>query len=159
MIIDIMGFVITDIAPAIISIGIALLIFLVIHFFKKPRVTYYWISPGERIQTVVDKLSNASKEVDDIIHEITTDLETRKYALAELQAKNKELAVEEEILNKRLKVLKETPIEVAQYFQELNQRSLEAMEKRNVHRDMMMFVLGIAVTTVVTIFLKLAGLS
>ena len=79
--------------------------------------------------------------------------------MVELQNKYQELTNEEDILKKRIEKLKDVPIEVAQYFQELNNQSLEAMEKRNTKRDTTMFIYGIVVTTVVTIFLKLAGLA
>ena len=121
---------------------------------KQPSLT-----PCERVQKSIENLRRASEDADVVIKEIVTDISKREAALAELEAKNKELADQEETLRKRIDSLKDVPVEVAEYFQKINQQNLEQMDKRGGRRDFTFFILGVVLSAAVSITLKLIGLG
>ena len=116
-------------------------------------------TPGERIQSSINNLRKISDEVDGLFQEIAADLKKRELALAELDTRNKELVIQEEGLRKRIDTLKDVPIEAAEYFQKINQQTLEHMDKRSGRRDFLFFVLGIVTSAVISIILRLSGLG
>lgn len=126
---------------------------------KKIRGKPVRATPGERIQASINNLSKASQEVDILFQEIVMDLRNRELALAELQTKNNELAAQEEELRKRIAALKDIPVDVAEYFQKINQQNLEQLDKRSGRRDLLFFILGIVLSALVSIGLQFAGLA
>jgi hypothetical protein len=50
--------------------------------------------------------------------------------------------------------VKDLPLGVAKYFQQISERTLQKAEKKRARRDSLMFVLGILVTTVIAILLR-----
>ena len=56
-------------------------------------------------------------------------------------------------------MLKDLPIEVAKYFQQISEETLQRSEKKRARRDIIMFVLGIIATTVTAILLRIFGLG
>jgi len=117
------------------------------------------VTPTNRLQKLVDDLSKSSSEADKIIREITDDLKKREVALSELQSRNTELVTQEAELRRRIDLLKEMPIEVAEYFQKINEQNLKTIDKRSSRRDFQFFVLGIVVSTIIAIILRIVGLG
>jgi len=76
--------------------------------------------------------------------------------LAQLQVRNTSLSAEEEAIKKRLEILRETKVEVAEYFQKQNEESLERIERRGVRRDLFIFIVGVVVTAIVTVVVSVA---
>lgn len=136
-------------------LGIALQLFSKL-IFKKTKSE---LSLEEKIETSIIKLRTASIEVDSSIKEIISDIQQRESALKEIVAKNEALAVQEEELKKKINTLKDIPIEVAKYFEEINQQNFQKMDKKSIKRDLIMFFLGIIVTTGIGIILKIAGIG
>src|SRR3972149_6985391 len=110
-------------------------------------------TPAERLQTLIDNLSKSSKDAELLTQEIVADLRKRELALAELQSKNQQLAAEEEDLKKRIALLKEVPVDVAEYFQRINQQNLEKIDRRSSKRDIAFFILGAVVSAIVQLVL------
>jgi len=121
---------------------------------RRKRAAKKEIPPGERVRQSISKLSTASKEIDDIIQDIVQDLKVRQVALEELKARQQCLSQEEGELSKRVEILKDFPVEGAKYFQQINEKILQQMEKKRARRDILMLFLGIIVTTIITILLK-----
>ncbi len=79
--------------------------------------------------------------------------------LEELKARHHALSQKEAELSKRVEVLKDLPLEAAKYFQQINEQTLQQMEKKRAGRDTLMFLLGIVVTTVIAILLEVFGVK
>jgi hypothetical protein len=109
---------------------------------------------GKRILQSISKLSSASQEIDLIIRDIIRDIKDRQTILEELKARHQTLSQEEAELSKRVETLKDLPLEVAKYFQQISEEILQQVEKKRARRDSLMFVLGILVTTVIAILLR-----
>jgi Ca2+/Na+ antiporter len=138
---------------------IAFSISVLSYHHEKKRAAKREVPPGERIQKSISKLSNASKEIDVIIQDIVNDIKKRQTVLEQLKASNQTLRQEEEETSKRLKILKDTPLEVANYFQQISEQTLQQVEKRRARRDIVMFIFGILATTVIAILLRAFGLG
>ena len=115
------------------------------------------LPPGERIQQSISKLGSASQEIDAIIRDIVQDIKSRQTILEELKVRHQTLSQEEAELSKRVEMLKELPLEVAKYFQQISEQALQQVEKKKARRDILMFILGILVTTVIAILLSVFG--
>jgi myosin heavy subunit len=140
---------------AAISIVPALILQLIRHYLlRKKRAERKEVPPGERFQESISKLSSVSQEINMIIQDIVRDINKRQSALEQLKQRHQTLSQEEQELSKKVKMLKDVPIEVANYFQQISQETLQQVEKKRARRDVVMFVLGILVTTVVAILLK-----
>jgi myosin heavy subunit len=125
------------------------------YFSRKKRAVRKEVPPGERFQESISKLSSASKEINMIIQDIVGDINKRQSALEQLKQRHQTLSQEEQELSKKVKMLKDVPLEVANYFQQISQETLQQVEKKRARRDVVMFVLGILVTTVVAILLRI----
>ncbi len=110
----------------------------------------------ERLQQLVGILNSTAQEADKLIQEISQDLKQRQESLAQLQVRNTSLSAEEEAIKKRLEILRETKVEVAEYFQKQNEESLERIERRGVRRDLFIFIVGVVVTAIVTVVVSVA---
>ena len=151
---------ITSMGIAVIS-GVVGVITQLIYYYslRKKRAARREIPPGERIQRSISKLSSASQEIDAIIQDIVQDIKRRQLALEELKARHQTLSQEEAELSKRVQTLKGVPLEVAKYFQQISEQNLQQAEKRRARRDILMFILGIIVTTAITVLLKVFGVE
>ncbi len=129
------------------------------YALQRKRAARREVSPGERIQQSISKLSSASQEIDFIIQNIVEDIKNRQAALEELKARHQTLLQEEGELSKRVEMLKVLPLEVAKYFQQINEQTLQQVEKRRARRDIMMFIFGIIVTTAIAILLRVFGVG
>ena len=146
------------ILTGIISLIVALIAQVTtLYSLRKKRAAGREVTPGERIQQSISKLSSSSQEIDAIIKDIVQDIKRRQTVLEELKASHHTLSQEEAELSKRVEVLKDLPLEVAKYFQQISEQTLQQMEKKRAGRDTLMFVLGIVVTTVIAILLGVFG--
>jgi len=146
---------ILSIMAGIMSIIAGLIMWLSFRYFLlKKRAARREIPLGERIQQSMSKLSIASQEIDVIIQNIVKDIKNRQTVLEELKARHQTLLQEEGELSKRVEMLKDLPLEVVKYFQQISEQTLQQVEKRRARRDMMMFIFGIIVTTVIGILLR-----
>lgn len=149
------------ILAAILAILIALIIehISLKYLREKKRAVKRESLPGERIQQSISKLTNASQEVDIIIQDVIKDIKNRHAILEELKTTHQSLVQEEKELSKRVEALKGIPIEVAKYFQQINEEALQQMENKRAKRDILMFIFGIIVTTVIAMILRSFGLA
>lgn len=147
-----------DIVPilaGVISAIVALLAQVIsVYSLRKKRAARREVPPGERIQQSISKLSSASQEIDAIIQDIVQDVKRRQTVLGELKVEHQTLSQEEAELSKRVEMLKDLPLEVAKYFQQISEQTLQQVEKKRARRDILMFILGIIVTTVIAILLR-----
>jgi myosin heavy subunit len=112
-----------------------------------------------RIQTSLKKMNEASQEMNSVIQDLVQNIQTRESGLRELTGRYKSLSKEEKALSKRVKALKEVPIAVAEYFKQISESTMQEVEKKRAKRDIVMFISGIAMTTIIAILLKIAGLG
>jgi predicted transcriptional regulator len=115
------------------------------------------ITPRLRVQESISKLSKASKDIDNVIRDVLEEMEARQGALDELMKRHDALSKEERELTHKVEALKQTPIEVAEYFQEINSRNLQQAEKKRARRDFYFLLAGILLTAGTTIVLKILG--
>lgn len=126
---------------------------------KRPHVLYapsdYKQKPSERsaasLNELSSKLESISLEIDAAMQTLSSEITERQEAIEGLKKQNETLSEEEEKLQTRVNALKDVPLEVAEYFQRINSEHLRELEKRSSKRDVGMFVLGIFVTTIVSI--------
>ena len=88
-----------------------------------------------------------------IMRDISIDIEKRRSILTELENRYQALNEQESELSKKIEILKDLPIEVAEYFQQINDQSLQQIEKRRTRRDVLFFILGILFTAIVATLL------
>jgi septal ring factor EnvC (AmiA/AmiB activator) len=140
---------------ALISVALAVIVQLMnYHRLRKKRAVRKEVPPGERFQESISKLSSASQEINMIIQDIVQDIDKRQSALEQLKERHQVLSQEEQELSKKVKMLKDVPLEVANYFQQISQETIQQVERKRARRDVVMFILGILVTTVVAILLR-----
>ena len=150
----------STISETILSAIMAIILVLIIRFiriYKDEKKTIFYVvavPPKERFDNLSKQLSETFEQIDNLMQETDKDYNNRKKAMDELQLKCKELSNQEKILKNRVSSLKDTPIEVAEYFDQINQQSLTEMEKRNHNRDLKMFIIGIVFTTVINIIIS-----
>lgn len=111
---------------------------------------------AESLAKLISKLSSVSREVDAGVRELSREIQERESALEALIRRNRELSEQEQDLKKRVGALKDVPIEVGRYFREITEQQLLHHSRRNAKRDVTMFVLGVVVTTVVSVVVTLA---
>jgi hypothetical protein len=107
-------------------------------------------SPSEKMKDLLEKLDSATTEMDATIQEVVVDLKNRQNAIDELQRRNQTLQEEESDLKSKIDKLRDVPLEVADYFRQINENVLIRFERRTAKRDLLFFVLGIIVTVSVT---------
>lgn len=122
----------------------------------RPRVK------GEKSETYSDKLSRltdslqkASGEVDVLLRELAAVAKARTTAAAELEDQLKQLSGREQEMKKRVEELRATPIPVAEHFAALISKG----ERRSALRDYVLFGMGVVVSTIIAILLRIFGLG
>jgi hypothetical protein len=149
---------IVSVVGGIIAVVVAVIMQLIYSYsLRKKRAARREVPPGERIQQSISKLSSASQEIDAIIRDIVQDIKSRQTILEELKARHQTLSLEEAELSKRVEMLKDLPLEVAKYFQQISEQALQQVEKKRARRDILMFILGILVTNVIAMLLSVFG--
>ncbi len=116
---------------------------------QKQRAETY----SDKVSRLTDSLSKATAEVDEVLKEIAIVSRERTKTVAELEKQLEELAAREKQVKERIEVLEKVPLEAVQHFE----RMLDKGDKRSAWRDYMLFGLGVIVSTVIAIALKLVG--
>ena len=116
-------------------------------------------SPSLRLKESISELSKASDKTDSVIRDVLAEMKARQCTLDELGRRYNALSKEERTLSQKLETLRQTPVEVAQIFQEINERNLQQAERKRARRDTLFFILGIIVTTAITVVLGIVGLG
>jgi len=106
------------------------------------------------IKKLLSELSKIIAKVDSETISLKTDIEARQNALIELINRNKELSKEETYLQKKIKQLKETPVEVVDYFKAINETILKKGSKRSLLINFIFFALGIIVSILIAKFIN-----
>ncbi|MCA1790060.1 MAG: hypothetical protein LC667_09450 [Thioalkalivibrio sp.] len=110
---------------------------------------------AEKIARLTNSLQKASKDVDGVLRELASVAATRASAVSDLESQLRQMTAREQELKKRVEDLQATPIPVAEHFAELIAKG----ERRSAFRDYALFGLGVVVSTVIAIILRLAGLG
>ncbi len=113
------------------------------------------VSSIERLAELAINLNANAIETYQLIDQITNELRAKQEALAILHDKTSEMAAEEERIRKRIDALNATKSEVFRHFEEW----MQSNERKGVRRDLVLFVAGAIVTTVLAVILKRLGLS
>lgn len=111
------------------------------------------MSYEERMAKLTDSLIEASVEVDHILEEMMEVGHQRKAAITRLEQQLETLSKREKDIQQRVETLEKVPLPAVEYFAGMVERS----EKRSAWRDYALFGLGVLVSTVITIILKLFG--
>lgn len=108
---------------------------------------------SETISRLLGTLTASSKEMNSVFLEIEKAIAERTEAVARLEESLAELAHREQEAKERVATLEKTPVEVAQYFEEIIKKG----DKRSARRDYFLFGLGVILSVVVGIVLWLLG--
>jgi uncharacterized phage infection (PIP) family protein YhgE len=108
-------------------------------------------SYSEKMETLTRKLVDASSEVDRVLSEMSEMSLQRENAISEYESKLKDLKEKHKHLEGKVEILGKVPVPAIEYFVS----ELEKGEKRSAWRDYVLFGLGVVVSTVITIALKL----
>ena|SRR5436190_12893297 len=109
----------------------------------------------ERMSKLTESLTKASSEVDTILADIQQVTKERELAVKELEARVGNLATEQNMLERKIKTLKDVPLPVVDYLSQITDRS----ERRSARRDYVLFSAGVIVSAVVSILLRVLGLA
>ena len=118
---------------------------------EPPEVESY----SERLKNLMQGLTKASSEVDNILAELAQVAGDRAKAVQELEAELAKLEEHQKQLEKRIQDLREVPLPVAEHFAAM----VAPGERRSAWRDYTLFAAGVIVSTVIAILLRLAGLG
>jgi chromosome segregation ATPase len=138
---------------ALIAASAGILASIVLPLIRKKTWAMEDVTPTERVRRSIGKLNKASEEVDAVLREIVQEMKMRQGAVENLKRKHEGLFKQEEDLRKRVEILKDTPMEVADYFQEI----VASADKRKARRDVTMFIAGVILTTIVTVIINFFG--
>jgi hypothetical protein len=105
----------------------------------------------ERMDKLSKDLIRASEEMDQTLEEIAAVKGDREKALVDLEVKLEELSGREQELQQRVDALKQVPVPAVKYLLEETSKA----ERRGARRDYVLFGLGVLVSTVLTVMLKL----
>jgi hypothetical protein len=121
---------------------------LVYKLLKKelPPKTY-----AERLSELTSSLTKASSEVDAVFREMSQVSQEREQSVRDLETGLAQMEKREKELQEKIDVLQNVPIPVAEHFAKL----VEPSEKRGARRDYLLFISGVAVTTVIAIVLQI----
>jgi hypothetical protein len=106
-----------------------------------------------RVRSSLAALSSASKQLDDVLADISRITHERETTVADLEHKLSLLGQREGELKSRIDALERVPIEAVHYFEKV----LRKGERRSAMRDYMLFGFGVVVTTAITILLRILG--
>ena len=117
---------------------------------KKPAPKTY----AERLSDLTSGLTKASSEVDAVLQEMNSVTREREASVRKLEEGLVDLEKREKELKEKVAMLQNVPIPVAEHFAKL----VEPREKRSARRDYLLFISGVAVTTLIAIILQIISL-
>jgi chromosome segregation ATPase len=103
------------------------------------------------MSSLTRSLVDASAELDRVLKEIAEISEQRESAVVTLESQLQELANREKQLQEKVSVLEKVPLPAIEHFV----KAVQSGEKRSALRDYILFGLGVIVSTVIAIVLKL----
>lgn len=106
---------------------------------------------SERLTELTESLSNASREVDEILAELAQVAKERARDVQQLETELASMHGREKDLRDKIDVLEKTPLAVAEHFADL----VAPGEKRSAMRDYLLFGAGVLVSTVIGIAIQL----
>jgi prefoldin subunit 5 len=109
----------------------------------------------EKLDRLSNSLADASHEVDTVLSELASVAKAREEAVSRLEAELKTLEQREQSLQKSIKDLEAVPLPVVERFAELTAPG----ERRSARRDYILFALGVVVSTIIAVVLKLFGIG
>jgi len=107
----------------------------------------------EQMANLTRSLVKASADVDRILQEMTEVTQQREGAIVRLEQQLDTLSDRERQLQQEIETLEKIPLPAAKYFASIVERT----EKRSAWRDYALFGLGVVVSTVIAIVLRLFG--
>lgn len=110
---------------------------------------------SDRLKTLITTLASASTHVDEIVAELSESAMERQQALVTLERELSGLEEREHLARKRVSDLENIPLPVAEHFAAL----LSTGEGRSRRRDYLLFGLGVVVSSIISIALRLSGLG
>lgn len=93
----------------------------------------------ERFAPLVEQLTNTSNELDALMGQLSSDIQTRTSALDELESQIKDAEMRDASLREQFDALQKAPPAVAEYFAQLTNES----EKKSKIRDYFLFFAGV----------------
>lgn len=105
---------------------------------------------SEKMATLTQSLTNASADVDRILKEMSGVAHQREVAISELEEQLTLMTERERQLQEKISTLEKVPLPAVEYFVS----EIEKGEKRSARRDIVLFGLGVVVSTIVAIILK-----
>jgi len=128
---------------------------------RKLFVKQGWIKPpkqlpySEKLDKLTASITSASKEMDQLLHELTETTHQRKATVDNIEKQLSVLENREKEIKQRIDALQRVPIPVAEEFARLTHPG----EMRSARRDYILFGAGVLVSTAIAILLKLVGLG
>ena len=110
---------------------------------------------SQKLSRLRASLTEASKEVDNVLGELAQVTRDREKAVQQLETELTNLESREKQLKQTIQDLEKVPIPVAEHFAKLIGKG----ERRSAWRDYILFGAGVIVSTIIAIILKLAGLG
>ena len=112
-------------------------------------------SYSDRLGELADSLTKASRQVDEVLSELASVAKEREENVKGLEESLQLLEKREGDIKTRIEHLEKVPLPAVEHFAEIMNRG----EKRSAKRDYMLFGAGVAVSTVISIGLKVFGLG
>lgn len=147
----------------VVSLVVGLLVPLLAFSLEFGRTRRQWVDSQRiskevpnyyaKIETLTDSLRSASKDVDKIIEEMAVARLERENALKLLEKQLVDIANREKEIKQRVQTLEQVPLPAVDYFLKMTEQG----EKRSAWRDYSLFGLGVIVSTIISIVLKLLG--
>ena len=109
------------------------------------------LSYKEKMTSLTRSLIEASAEVDRVLKEIAEIGNQRQGDIAKLELQLQNLTDHEKQLQEKVNALEKVPLPAIEHFV----KAIESGEKRSALRDYILFGLGVIVSTVIAIVLKL----
>ena len=104
----------------------------------------------EKMSELTSRLLEASRAVDEVLTEMA-DAHRRQEAILRQQDERVEtLSANEKELQQRVKSLKELPLPVAEYFDELSRKAQEEQDKKRAWRDYKLIIISALLSAAIT---------
>jgi hypothetical protein len=124
---------------------------LLLHFFRHrspPEKTY-----SERLAELSQSLQTSSMQVDEVLSELASVAKERERNIVTLEQELAALESREKDMKQRIESLQNIPLPAVEHLAKM----IAPIEKRSARRDYMLFGVGVVVTTIITIVLRLVG--
>jgi DNA repair exonuclease SbcCD ATPase subunit len=109
-------------------------------------------SYSERMRELMQSLTESSREVDEILSEVSKVAFERQANLKSLEEDLARLEEREKEIQSRIEVLEQVPVAAVEHFASLQRIS----ETRSARRDYLLFGAGVLVSTILSILIQIA---